>query len=114
MNKVNLDKKIRKKRRVSANIKGSDKKPRISVFRSNRYIYAQAIDDNGRVTLAFVSSQKMEKAKKTDQAKKVGLKLAETLKAKKIDNVVFDRSVYIYKGRVKSLAEGLREGGIKV
>jgi len=114
MNKVNLDKKIRKKRRVSLNIKGTDKRPRVTVFRSNRYIYAQAIDDEKKITLAASSSLKMEKNKKSDQAKKVGLKLAEILKTKKIDSVVFDRNVYIYKGRVKSLAEGLREGGIKV
>lgn len=114
MNKINFDKKLRKKRRVSANIKGTDKKPRVTVFRSNRYIYAQAIDDEKRVTLTAASSLKMEKAKKTDQAKMVGMKLAESLKNKKIKAVVFDRNVYIYKGRVKSLADGLREGGIKV
>jgi len=114
MNKINFDKKLRKKRRVSANIKGTDKKPRVTVFRSNRYIYAQVIDDEKRITLAASSSLKMKKDKKTNQAKIVGLKLAEILKSKKINTVVFDRGVYIYKGRVKSLAEGLREGGIKV
>lgn len=114
MNKINLNKKIRKKRRVSSNIKGTETKPRVIVFRSNRYIYAQAIDDNKRITLASASSLKMEKSSKVDQAKKVGIKLADTLKSKKINSVVFDRSIYIYKGRVKSLVEGLREGGIKV
>lgn len=112
--KINLNKKIRKKRRVSTRIKGNDKRPRISVFRSNRYIYAQAIDDEKQTTLLSFSSQKLAKSNKVGQAKEVGLQLAKILKEKKIDEVVFDRNIYIYKGRVKALAEGLREGGIKV
>lgn len=114
MGKVNLDKKLRKKRRIGSKIKGSADRPRISVFRSNRYIYAQAIDDEKRVTIVASSSQKMSKAKKVDQAKQVGLELAKKLLEKNIKKAVFDRNVYVYKGRVKAVAEGLREGGIKV
>lgn len=114
MSKINFDKKLRKKRRIGSRIIGTSKRPRVSVFRSNRYIYAQAIDDEKRVTIASYSSLKEEKAKKTEQAKKVGLKLANLLKEKKINEVVFDRNIYVYKGRVKALVEGLREGGIKV
>lgn len=114
MEKVNLNRKLRKKRRVSLKIKGSEKKPRVSVFRSNRYIYAQAVNDEKQITLVSFSSQKLTKAKKVDQAKEVGLRLAKILKEKKIDEIVFDRNIYIYKGRVKALAEGLREGGIRV
>ncbi|MBW7960333.1 50S ribosomal protein L18 [Microgenomates bacterium UTCPR1] len=114
MHKVNIDKKIRKKRRVSSNFHGTEFRPRVVVFRSNRFIYAQAIDDDKRVTLASASSMKMKKSKKVEQAKEVGLNLAEILKKNKISEAVFDRSVYIYKGRIKSLAEGLRAGGIKV
>ncbi len=114
MIKVNLDKKLRKKRRVSANIKGIANVPRISVFRSNRYIYAQAIDDEKRVTIVSSSSLKLPKAKKTDQAKQVGLDLAKKLKEKDINKAVFDRNIYPYKGRVKALVEGLREGGIVI
>lgn len=114
MRKINLNIKLRKKRRIGSEINGSETKPRISIFRSNRYIYAQAINDDKKNTMAFVSSLKMEKRKKVDQAKQVGLELAKTLKEKKINQVVFDRNLYIYKGRVKAVAEGLREGGIKV
>jgi len=112
--KVNLDKKLRKKRRIGSKIEGNANRPRVSVFRSNRYIYAQAIDDEKRVTLAAFSSLKMGKMKKIEQAREVGKKLAKILKSKKINKVVFDRNVYVYKGRVKALAEGLREGGIEV
>ncbi len=114
MGKVNLDKKLRKKRRIGSKIKGSADRPRISVFRSNRYIYAQAIDDEKRVTIVASSSQKKKKTKKVDQAKQVGLELAKKLLEKNIKKAVFDRNVYVYKGRVKAVAEGLREGGIKV
>lgn len=114
MSKVNFDKKTRKKRRIGSKIIGTGERPRISVFRSNRYIYAQAIDDEKRITITSASSLKEEKAKKTDHAKKVGLKLAKLLKEKNIYKAVFDRNIYPYKGRVKALAEGLREGGIKI
>ncbi len=114
MSKVNLNKKLKKKRRVSANIKGTTDKPRISVFRSNKYIYAQAIDDTKKFTLAAYSSLKMAKEKKTNQAKKVGIELAKILLEKGIQKGVFDRGIYPYKGRVKKLAEGLREGGLKI
>lgn len=114
MNKINFDKKLRRKRRISQGIKGTETRPRVTVFRSIRYIYAQAINDEKRVTLAFSSSVKKEKMKKIDQAKQVGLDLAKSLIEKKINEAVFDRNVYIYKGRVKAVAEGLREGGIKV
>ena len=114
MNKINFDKKTRKKRRIGSTIAGSLKRPRVTVFRSNRYIYAQAVDDEKRVTLASFSSQKLGKNKKLIQSKEVGLGLAKLLKEKKVNEVVFDRNIYVYKGRVKSLVEGLREGGIKV
>lgn len=87
--------------------------PRIVVFRSNKYIYAQAIDDVKRVTLASSSSKGIA-GKKGDQAKAAGVKLAEILKGKKIEKGVYDRSSYTYLGRVKALCDGLREGGIKI
>ncbi|GAB4219040.1 MAG: 50S ribosomal protein L18 [Candidatus Microgenomates bacterium] len=114
MIKVNLNKKIRKKRRIGSKIRGTADCPRISVFRSNKYIYAQAIDDEKRVTIVSSSSQKMPKAKKTEQAKNVGIDLGKKILEKNIKKVVFDRNIYIYKGRVKAVAEGLRETGIKV
>ncbi|MCS6956351.1 MAG: 50S ribosomal protein L18 [Patescibacteria group bacterium] len=111
---INLNKKLRKKRRIGSKIKGTALKPRISVFRSNKYIYAQAIDDEKRITIASSSSLKFLEGTKTDQAKKVGIELAKKLIDKNIKKVVFDRNVYIYKGRVAAVAEGLREGGIIV
>ena len=120
MKQITRDRKLRRKRRIRADIVGAAQKPRISVFRSNRYIFVQAIDDEARKTLVQFSSLHLKKAKnyqkgkKTDEAKKVGLELAKRLKGKKITKAVFDRGLYAYLGRVKSLAEGLREGGIKV
>lgn len=114
-----FNKKLRKKRRVSLNVKGTKEKPRISVFRSNKYIYCQVIDDIKRQTLASFSSltlRKKQKIKKTksEEAKMVGIELAKIIKSKGINQAVFDRSVYKYHGRVKAVAEGLREGGIKI
>jgi len=120
MKNINLDRKLRRKRRVSENIFGTKERPRISIFRSNRYIYAQAVDDANKSTIFSLSSlslskdKNFKKGKKTEEAKKVGLDLAKKLKEKKIEKGVFDRGLYAYKGRVKALAEGLREGGLKI
>lgn len=105
---------------MRSKITGSSIRPRISISRSNRYTYAQAIDDEAKKTLAGVSSLNLAKVKdykkdkKMTEAKKVGLELARLLSGKKIKTAVFDRNIYPYKGRIKSVAEGLREGGIKV
>lgn len=120
MKNVTIDRNLRRKRRVRANITGTGDRPRVSVFRSTRYIYVQAIDDVARKTIVGFSSLQMarkEKAgamKKTEQSKAVGVEFAKLLMAKKVKQCVFDRSSYAYKGRVKALAEGLREGGIVV
>lgn len=120
MNKVTLERVKRRKRRVSFNIEGTEKRPRVSVFASNRYTYAQLIDDVKKKTLASFSSLQLketksyQKGKKVEEAKKVGIELAGISKKKGIKEAVFDRGIYAYKGRVKSLAEGLREGGVKV
>lgn len=120
MTKINFDRKLRRKTRISSNIKGTGARPRISVFRSNNYIYAQAIDDVARKTL-FTSSNfdlkkdaGFKKGKKGDDSKKIGVKLAKILLENKILAGVFDRGSYAYNGRVKALAEGLREGGLKI
>ena len=81
-------------------------------FRSNKQIYAQVINDKAGVTLAAASSLGFEKMNKTEQAKKVGLLLAEKAKAAGVESVVFDRNGYLYHGRVQSLADGAREGGL--
>ncbi len=117
MKKINFNRKLRRKIRISSNIFGSKDKPRVVVYRSNRYIYAQAIDDEARKTIVAFSSLNLKtdkKEKKSQEAKLVGLKMAELLKEKNITQGVFDRSLYGYLGRVKSLCEGIREGGIKI
>lgn len=112
-----LDKnKVRKKRhaRVRAKISGTPECPRLNVFRSNKNIYAQLIDDVNRVTLASASSLKFEgNSSNVEGATKVGAAIAEAAKAKGITKVVFDRGGYLYHGRVKALAEAARENGLE-
>ena len=119
MKKVQVDRLTRKKRRVSSQIHGTIDRPRVAVHRTNRYIYVQAIDDVKRETIASYSSLLLQKAQqdvstKVNDAKLVGKKVGELLKEKGINEAVFDRSYFIYKGRVKSLCEGVREAGIKI
>jgi large subunit ribosomal protein L18 len=100
--------------RVRSKVRGTAERPRLSVFRSNRAIWAQVIDDaNGR-TLASADSNHLaeEGLNKRDQAAKVGGLVAERAKAAGIERVVFDRGSYLYHGRVKALADGAREGGL--
>lgn len=113
-----LEKRSRIRKRIRKKISGTADKPRVSVFRSNKQIYVQVIDDLKRVTLLSASSKEKEVAdvtgiKKTEKAKLVGKLLAAKCKEKGIKNVVFDRGGYKYHGRVKSLAEAAREGGLK-
>lgn len=104
----------RRKRRIRGRIEGTTERPRVSVFRSNRAIYAQIVDDSAAATLAAARSAEVEGAglKKAEVAKKVGELLAQRAKDKGVERVVFDRSGYLYHGRVKALAEGAREGGL--
>jgi large subunit ribosomal protein L18 len=113
-----LERRSRIKMRIRKKINGTAEKPRLAVFRSNKQIYVQIVDDLNGVTLLAVSSKEKEIAektgiKKTEQAKLVGKSLAAKCKEKGIENVVFDRSGYKYHGRVKSLADAAREGGLK-
>jgi len=103
----NIRYKIRKK------INGSADRPRLSVFRSNKEIYAQLIDDIAGHTLASASSKKGAGTNSQEKAKAVGKALAEAAKSKGIETVVFDRGGYLFHGRVKALAEGAREGGLQ-
>ncbi|MCB9202091.1 MAG: 50S ribosomal protein L18 [Flavobacteriales bacterium] len=111
------EKRIRVKRRVRKNIYGTLERPRLSVYRSNKEIYAQLVDDNAGKTLASFSSRDKSLAKaggtKSEISSEVGKKLAEKAKGLGIETVVFDRNGFLYHGRVKSLAEGAREGGLK-
>lgn len=109
--KKNRRTKIR--RRIRGRIAGTGARPRLSVFRSNKQIYAQIIDDVAGVTLAAASSAKLaEKVNKVDMAILVGKLIAEKAISAGIKEVVFDRGGYLYHGRVKSLAESAREGGL--
>ncbi len=107
----------RKKIRIGVRrkIRGTAERPRLCVFRSNNDIYCQAIDDDRSVTLASASSREAgidKGVNKAEQAKQVGKVIAERMKSKNIDKVVFDRSGYLYHGRIKALADGAREGGL--
>ncbi|GAA4433504.1 50S ribosomal protein L18 [Pontibacter saemangeumensis] len=105
---------LRIKRSIRNKISGTSERPRLSVFRSNKAIYAQLIDDTTGVTLAAASSIKLDDAKaNVETAGRVGKEIAEKALSKGISEVVFDRSGYLYHGKVKSLAEGAREGGLK-
>jgi large subunit ribosomal protein L18 len=105
----------RRHRRVRGKIRGTAERPRLAVFRSNRGIFAQLIDDDGSRTLAAASwlDARTFKGSKTDQAAAVGKRLAAKAKEAGIETVVFDRGGYLYHGRVKALADGAREGGLK-
>ena len=108
-------KRLRRHKRIRAKVSGTPERPRLNVFRSERHIYAQIIDDTTGVTLCSAST--VEKGfeglgSNKEAAKKVGMAVAERAKAKGINAVVFDRGGYIYHGRVQELAEGAREGGL--
>lgn len=105
---------LRIKRGIRSKISGTPEKPRLSVFKSNTGIYAQLIDDSKGHTLLAASSKELGNEKNNlDVSKSVGAKLAEKAKAGGIEHVVFDRNGYLYHGKVKALAEGAREGGLK-
>ena len=105
---------LKRRRRVRAKVRGTAERPRIAVFRSNRGIFAQLIDDNAGRTLASVqwTEADLRGLKPMEQANRAGALLAERAKAAGIDTAVFDRGGYRYHGRVKALAEGAREGGL--
>ncbi|MFH0773186.1 MAG: 50S ribosomal protein L18 [bacterium] len=111
---ITTDRKLRRKKRVSINIIGSAERPRISVYRSIKYVYLQAIDDMAEKTICAAHSKTVPTGKKADEAFETGKKLGILLKEKNITKAVFDRGPYTYLGRVQRLAEGLREAGIQV
>ncbi len=111
-----VEKRIRIKRRVRGKISGSASLPRLSVFKSNKEIYAQLVDDKDGKTLVSASSREKgvdAKGTKTEVSAAVGKAIAAKAKAAGIENVVFDRNGFVYHGRVKALADGAREAGLK-
>jgi large subunit ribosomal protein L18 len=107
-------KRLKRRRRVRAKVVGTAERPRISVFRSNRGVFAQLIDDASGRTLAAVNwtEAELKTLPRMEQAKRAGALLAERAKAAGVESAVFDRGGYQYHGRVKALAEGAREGGL--
>ena len=109
-----VDRRERIRKGVRRKIKGTEVRPRLSVFRSNKAIYAQIIDDANGHTLASFSSRELGESKATvDISKNVGITLAQKALEKGIKEIVFDRGGYLYHGKVKALADGAREGGLK-
>jgi large subunit ribosomal protein L18 len=107
---------LRRHRRVRGKVRGSAERPRLVVFRSNRGIFAQLVDDDAGRTLAGIGWTNLPKSFKGDkqaQAREVGKRLAAAAKSAGVETAVFDRGGYLYHGRVKALAEGAREGGLK-
>jgi large subunit ribosomal protein L18 len=100
--------------RVRKKVSGSAERPRLAVYRSNRHIYAQLIDDTGAVTLAQASDREVGADGKTASAKAVGELIASRAKQAGIDRAVFDRGGRLYHGRVAALADGAREGGLQI
>lgn len=117
--KANKNTRAIRHRRVRAKITGTKERPRLSVYRSNKFIYASLVDDENNQTLLAISSFKSPKIKSADQfpkitnAYEVGKKLAKTAIEKKIKKIVFDRGGYQYAGRVEALARGARDGGLE-
>jgi large subunit ribosomal protein L18 len=114
--KTRRDARVRRHRRVRTKIVGTAERPRLAVFRSNRHIYAQLIDDDASRTIASASDREVsgDGAGKTDPAKEVGGLLAERAKAAGVERVVFDRGGRLFHGRVAALAEGAREKGLLI
>jgi large subunit ribosomal protein L18 len=120
MSKMNprMSMRLKRKRRIRKNLNGTGERPRLSVFRSARHIYAQIIDDLNGVTLVAAGTlspeirDKLGDLKKKDAAREVGKLLADKAKSKGIAQVVFDRNGFLYHGRIKSLAESCREHGL--
>ncbi len=111
-----LKRRAKIKRRIRKNITGTSSTPRLSVYRSNKQIYAQLIDDSTGTTIASagtLNNKAATKGTKIEQAAVIGKEIAEKAKKAGIESVVFDRNGYLYHGRVKSLADSAREGGLK-
>jgi len=114
INKIKSQKYDKRRKKIRAKIEGKKDRPRLSVFRSNKGIFLQLIDDQEGKTLVSASSGEIKsKGKKVDLSFELGKLIAQKAKEKKIEKIVFDRGGYKYHGRVKAVADGAREGGLK-
>lgn len=104
---------LRRKRGLRKKLSGTPERPRLTVYRSNKQIYAQVIDDVSGKTLASASSRSLESGSNVEAAKSVGSTIAEAAKKAGVETVAFDRAGYYYHGRIKALADAAREGGLK-
>jgi len=114
---VKQQKRIRRHKKIRMKIYGTHERPRLCIFRSNQHVYAQLVDDNKGKVLASVSDRdlkaKLASAKGCEVAKEVGKLIAKKAKELKVEKIIFDRGGFLYHGRIKALAEGAREEGIK-
>ncbi|MFA6158733.1 MAG: 50S ribosomal protein L18 [Candidatus Paceibacterota bacterium] len=111
---IKKQKRVRRHAKIRSRVFGTKEMPRLAIFRSNRYVYAQLIDDDAAKTIVSASSLEAKgKEKKVDVAFTVGKEIAQKAVALKVEKVIFDRGGFGYKGRVKALADGAREGGLK-
>jgi len=111
------NRRLRRKKSIRKKISGTGERPRFSVYKSNKYIYAQVIDDNKGITIASASNNEKDnrdKKRTVADAEKIGEIIGSRLKEKKVKSVVFDRNGYLYHGVIKAVAEGARKAGIKV
>lgn len=111
--KIKTEQRDRRRKRIRARISGTSEKPRLSVFKSNKYLSAQLIDDERRVTLVAINTKNIKGKTLLSKSKEAGALLAKAALGKKISTVVFDRGGYIYTGSVQAIAEGAREAGLK-
>lgn len=111
---VKTEKRVRLHKKIRTRVSGTGERPRLAVFRSNRYMYAQLIDDTKGITLVSASDLSLsDKMNKVERAKTVGVKLAEAAKKENITKVVFDRGGFSYRGRVQALADAARGAGLE-
>lgn len=107
------NKRLKSKARIRKKVDGSTERPRLTVYRSGRHVYAQIVDDsNGKTLVAYSTLEGDLKGKNVEMAKQVGAEIAKRALGKNIKNVVFDRSGYVFHGRVKAVADGAREAGL--
>jgi len=112
--KQKKDQRLRRRRRIRATVSGTATKPRLSIYKSNQFIYGQLIDDENASTIVAVSSRDVKGGNDRERATQAGELIAKEAQKKGIENVVFDRNGFIYTGRVKAFADGVREGGLQL
>lgn len=109
---IKTEQRNRRRARIRSKIYGTSDRPRLSVFKSNKYVEVQLVDDENGTTLVSATTASIKKGTPVEKAKAIGEQLAKNAKTKKIDKVVFDRGGFIFAGQIKALADGAKEGGL--